>query len=63
MTEPFNKTTDFTGVEGFTKAERRGVQRLADRIRFELHVRGGVMLRQERLEKCAALAVLDEVLT
>ena len=58
-----NQTTDFTGTEGFTKAERRGVQRLADRIRFELHVRGEAMHKQERLEKCAALVVLDEALT
>lgn len=55
------QTTDLTGCGGFTEAERRGVKRLADRIRFELHCcRGEDSPYLER--KRIALAVLEEAL-
>lgn len=58
-------TTDLTGLTGFTQAERRGVQRLADRLSFEVHVRRdeGPISHRELEEKRIALAVLTEMLT
>lgn len=55
------ETTALTGCGGFTEAERRGVKRLADRIRFELHCCQGEessYLEKKRI----TLSVLDEAL-
>ena len=63
--EPTSQTAalpNLTGCGGFTDAERRGVKRLADRIRFELHCCRGES--SEYLDRRSiALSVLEEALS
>ena len=60
---PDIQTTNLTGLTGFTQAERRGVQRLADRLRFELHIRQNEIGTQNELHaKSVTLVTLTEML-